>query len=101
MSAQRPNIGTCDFCSSETELPFQYPAGDFELPDYRYKSAGEWRACATCHDLIDEENWSEIGRRCLADFIRRQPDADVQKSERFIADLHRAFRSHRSDRKGV
>lgn len=101
MSAEKRKIETCDFCSTETELPFRYAAQDFELLEYNYRSVGEWRACTTCHELIEQNNWSEIGKRCLEDFLRRQPDADIRKSEHFIENLHGAFRSHRCDRQGA
>lgn len=101
MSTRPTKNETCDFCSVEAELPFRYAADDFELPEYNYRSVGEWRACATCQALIEHGKWNEIRTRSLAEFIRCQPDADTAKSSQFIDDLHSAFRSHRRDNRGA
>lgn len=95
MTFPEQSRGTCDFCCRAASLPYSFAAEDFELPEYGYRSVGEWRACEACHILVNEGRWEEIQADAMAEFLRRQPDADLAKSERFINDLHKAFRRHR------
>lgn len=100
MMPSRTKLGTCDFCCVETELPYTFTATNFELPEYGYRSVGEWRACTSCYHLINENKWDEVREHAMAEFLRRQPDANPVRSERFILDLHDAFRLHRTETRG-
>lgn len=77
--AQRPDLGYCDFCSSEN-VRYDYPCRNYRLTGSETEgSTGSWFACAACYSLI------QTGKR----------DALAERCEQCYFDLHEYDADHR------
>src|SRR4051812_35139712 len=90
-----PPQPVCDFCGRPANAMHGFPCDDFELPDYGYRSRGEWHACIDCAGLIARDDWKSLKECAVSLFHASKPGLDRELSDRFVSDLHEAFRSHR------
>lgn len=75
----------CDFCSS-TDVRFAEEAADADVgmvgvlqgeihdTGITAHSAGDWAACADCHQLIQDDKRESLVRRAAASLAEREPD---------------------------
>lgn len=91
----------CDFCFGPDPV-WDYPAESFRLNEAAGGLSGvspsQWGACATCHDLIEADDWAKVEARADHGLDRAYgyPAGGRAAVERRVQrDLAR-FRTHRT-----
>jgi len=61
------------------------------------ESVGGWAACQTCHDLIEENNFSRLSRHSMALLLAEHPEleGEMESVQRHLNQLHKLFRKNR------
>ncbi|TDQ01268.1 hypothetical protein [Labedaea rhizosphaerae] len=84
--------GKCDFCS--TARPTHVvPANDFLVPGVAgHSSGGNWAACGTCGELVEQAKWDELGARVAEEFERRNGWPMSRFARRHLTKLYTRLR---------
>jgi hypothetical protein len=89
----------CDFCNEALNADYTaYNTKDFvwkEVKGTKFVSAGAWRACRTCADLVDKEDWDGLHRRAVWYLIAANPGMSPAFVEDAITTLYEMFRRER------
>jgi hypothetical protein len=68
----------CDFCSSP-DVKWSYDVEDFNLSvDREWGSRGNWAACQTCYDLIENGTPQQLAMHSLKTFFISRPEVPDQ-----------------------
>ena len=98
----------CDFCSKNLDLEknevfWSYPCEDFIYPVQfsdcpEGASKGEWTACATCHELIDDGDLTALAQRSVDTDLQRHPHIKGHRKEliSITLQIHHSFMQHRT-----
>jgi hypothetical protein len=90
----------CDFCSDTNPVSvFHYEAVVCaRISDLLDISSGTWRACETCAQLIEHENWRGLADRAT-EMICRKEEVPIGPKRitirREVLELHSLFRRYR------
>ncbi len=68
---------------------------ELRLPEWEWKSVGDFYACDSCRRLIEGGDWKGLEDRAVATFHEHRPGLDVAKGRAFIRDVQAGFRRHR------
>lgn len=62
----------CDFCLA-ADPPWEFPAGEINIPEAEWRSIGPWTACDSCRELIDANDRDGLAARAeaqgVSDFV--------------------------------
>lgn len=88
-------VNVCDFCTA-TPIVATYPCRDFyhRATDFDFASEGGWAACATCRDLIESGNRTELAYRSAISHPERVY-VPILTLNRRIRGLHDTFWANR------
>ena len=88
----------CDFCGQEdvskAEL-YAFPAKDFPVPVIGSISKGAWAACATCADLIKDEDWTTIIERAVAGTEHQPENEEMLRA--WLVMLYEALKTNQTE----
>lgn len=91
-------VSVCDFCS-KVNPTWCYPTkeGWYEIEGRKVAHDDEaWLACIECHDLIEEDRWSEVCDRTLSTHRKQGvPEFLMPSLRERVGDIHKFFRSQR------
>lgn len=92
---QRP---LCDFCCSRQdgdEVRWRYPAKSFAA-SYYSSSIGDWAACNTCHDLIENDKFDELADRSFQMLCQNDKFTYPNAVKDKLRELHKLFVQNRT-----
>jgi hypothetical protein len=89
----------CDFCSHPS-VGWRYPARSFVAyitDEVAGQSVGDWAACDTCHEFIENDDRAGLAAHSINSLIRVQPEFEIAREElsREMERLHGTFFSNR------
>ena len=97
----------CDFCCArDAKVEWRYPCHSFSMGTAKAggTSVGDWAACKTCHDLIEDNKQKELLDRSFEHFKINNPDIVQTFGERIVLfrdEIEKLHASFFTARKGI
>ena len=82
----------CDFCCSTT-VKWRYACDNFDVPEYSFRSKGDWACCDVCSELIEKNDLQGLKERSVS--IMNIPSFAMEHLRGFVKILHARFFEHK------